>query len=239
MRGWFVTGTDTGVGKTWIACALVRALRARAARVGVFKPVASGSEVTAAGLRNGDALALADAAGLADSMLDAQAYARVNPYCFQPPIAPHIAAEQVGAHIDIAALVALAEVHAAQNDCLVVEGAGGWRVPLSRDQELADLAVALGLPIVLVVGLRVGCINHALLTSAAIVTAGLPLAGWVANAVDPSMTHIDENLASLTAALGTPPLMRVPHAPDSTVLEALANAAIDRLSATHSAVLAR
>jgi dethiobiotin synthetase len=209
-RGIFITGTDTGVGKTVVACGLVRALRGTGARVSVMKPVSSGSLRTAEGLRNADALALMQAAGIDDQTL----YARVNPYCFEPPISPHIAAEAVKIAIDIDLIREAFEELAASADWIVVEGAGGWLAPLSELETMADLAGALALPVLIVVGLKLGCLNHAQLTRRAVKTDGVPLAGWVASAIDPQMSHLEANLGSLERVLGNPPLAVVPHLPD-------------------------
>lgn len=237
MNGWFVTGTDTGVGKTTIACALVRALQRRGARIAVSKPVASGANRTPHGLRNDDALALAAAAEL-DVSAPGE-YARINPFCFEPPIAPHIAAAEAGVVIDVAALAARIRRNAAENDWLVVEGAGGWRVPLDATHDFADLAIALELPVVLVVGLRLGCINHALLSAESIAASGLKLAGWVANGIDPAMARRAENIATLSARLGTPPWMTVPHGATAAELAALAAPVIDRLAVGFTAAPSR
>lgn len=196
--GCFVTGTDTGIGKTRAAVALLQALAARGLRAVGMKPVASGCEATPAGLRNDDALALiAASAGAPD-------YALVNPYAFAPPVAPHLAARAAGCGIDFAHIEDCARCLAAGADWLVVEGVGGWRVPLGAGGELATLAQRLGLPVVLVVGLRLGCLNHALLSADAILAAGLPLAGWIANRIDPDMALADDNLVTLTALLPAP-----------------------------------
>lgn len=178
--GWFVTGTDTEVGKTVVAAALAAELAARGLRVAGFKPVASGSRPTPAGMRNADAEAL-----LAQSTAPV-AYAEVNPYAFRPPIAPHLAAEAAGVAIDLAVLRSAHDRLAAQAQALVVEGAGGWRLPLGSGPLLSDFAAELGYPVVLVVGLRLGCINHALLTAEAVLRDGLALAGVVLNAIDPA-----------------------------------------------------
>jgi len=197
-RGFFVTGTDTGVGKTVVATALTRALVARGRRVAVMKPVASGSDPTPEGLRNADALALIAAGNVAVP------YEAVNPYCFLPPISPHIAAREAGVAVDLALLRARLDALAAGSDCVVVEGAGGWLAPISETAAIADLATTLGLPVLLVVGLRLGCLNHARLTREAIAARGAAFAGWVANAVDPGFERAAENLATLTAHLGEP-----------------------------------
>lgn len=203
-KGFFVTGTDTGVGKTVVSVALTRALVARGLRVGVMKPIASGSDPTPQGLRNSDAVALMAAANVATP------YDVVNPYCFLPPISPHIAAHESGVTIDLALLRERYEAIADAADCVLVEGAGGWLAPIGDAISMADLAVALELPAILVVGLRLGCLNHALLTRASIAARGVPFAGWVANAVDPLFERSAENLATLTARLAAPPLAHVP-----------------------------
>jgi dethiobiotin synthetase len=207
VHGLFVTGTDTGVGKTIVACALVRALLARRATVTVMKPIASGALRMPAGLRNEDALDL-----MAASRTLA-AYADVNPYCFEPPISPHIAAEASKITIDIDLIVEHYRRLTATADWIVVEGAGGWLAPISDHESMEDLAVALGLPALLVVGLKLGCLNHARLTRESIAARGVGFAGWVASAVDPEMRAVAENLGTLERLLGEPALAVVPHAP--------------------------
>ena len=172
MKGLFVTGTDTGVGKTRVAVALIHALRARGLRVAAMKPVSAGS---APGELNEDVTALLQAANVDADVSD------VNPYAFAEPIAPHIAAQQAGVRIELEVIAAAYSRLAAAADVVVVEGAGGWRVPLNERDDMADLAQRLGLPVVLVVGLRLGCLNHALLTAESIAQRQLPWAGWVAN----------------------------------------------------------
>jgi|SRR5579863_2640436 len=205
MKGVFVTGTDTAVGKTLIACALVRGLRAAGRRVAVMKPVAAGAQRTPAGLRNLDALLLMRAAA------SSAAYADVNPYCFEPPVSPHIAADEAGIAPDNAKIAHKHAQLCAAADFSVVEGAGGWLAPLSPTASMADLALALALPALLVVGVRLGCLNHAHLTRGAIDARGVPFAGWVASVLDPAMARLAQNLRTLEELLGAPPLAVVPH----------------------------
>jgi dethiobiotin synthetase len=214
-RGIFVTGTDTGVGKTVIACALVRGLRQCGLRVAVMKPVASGARPTTEGLRNEDALALIDAAE------SSAPYADVNPYCFEPPVSPHIAAKEAGVQVDVGMIRSKFLQISAGADCVVVEGAGGWHAPLSEHQTMADLAWELSIPALLVVGLRLGCLNHAHLTRLGIEAHGVNFAGWIASVVDEAMARKEENLLALERALGEPALAIVPYTSEagSLVLE--------------------
>ncbi|MCK9531674.1 MAG: dethiobiotin synthase [Gammaproteobacteria bacterium] len=205
MNGWFVTGTDTGIGKTFVSVALMHALRARGLSVLGMKPVASGCRATAAGLRNDDALMLQEAGS------SPLGYAEVNPYAFEPPIAPHIAAHQAGVSVDVAVIADGVDALGTRADCVVVEGVGGWRVPLSERADVAALAAALGLPVILVVGLRLGCLNHALLTAESIERSGLGFAGWVVNLVDPHMASVAENVQDLMLRLPAPLLGVMPH----------------------------
>jgi dethiobiotin synthetase len=205
-QGFFVTGTDTGVGKTTVACALVRALAGLDLRVAAMKPVASGCRAGPDGMRCDDVLALEAAANVR------AARALVNPYAFAPGIAPHLAAQSAGVAIAIERIVAAYAALARQADAVVVEGVGGFRVPLGQGVDTADLAAALGLPIVLVVGLRLGCINHALLTAEAIAHRGLVFAGWIGNVLDPALPALDGNIAALTERLPAPCLGIHPHA---------------------------
>lgn len=208
-KGLFITGTDTGVGKTVVAAGLVRGLVAQGLRVAVMKPVASGSMRTPEGLRNEDALMLMAASNVAASSASS-AYDRVNPYCFEPAISPHIAAEEAGILVDRHHIRHNFAALAADSDWVIVEGAGGWMAPIGPRATMADLATALALPVVLVVALRLGCINHTLLTQLAIKSHGAPLAGWVANTIDPAMERAAENLDTLTRLLGEPPLAIIP-----------------------------
>lgn len=206
--GLFVTGTDTGIGKTVIACALVRAFAARGERVGVMKPIASGATRTGDGLRNEDALSLIEASGRA------LPYATVNPYCFEPAISPHIAANDLKIEVDIRIIKTAFDALAVDSDRMVVEGAGGWLAPVSGRDSMADLARVLEVPVVLVVGLRLGCLNHAQLTRQSIRASGVPFAGWIANRLEPHMEREAENLATLEQRLAEPPLALVPFAPE-------------------------
>lgn len=203
---YFITGTDTEVGKTTVAAGLLHAARQAGLCTAAAKPVASGCERTEEGLRNSDALAL-----LGECTLPLR-YEQVNPFAFEPAIAPHLAAREAGVALTMASLLKpVRQVLALQPEFCVVEGAGGWRVPLDGRETLSDLAVALGLPIIMVVGIRLGCINHALLTAEAIERDGLHLAGWVANIVDLATSRLDENLETLTSRLAAPCLGRVPY----------------------------
>jgi dethiobiotin synthetase len=203
-QAWFLTGTDTEVGKTFAACALLHAARARGLSTLAMKPVAAG--VDAAG-RNEDVERL-----IAASSVKA-ARALVNPYCFDRPIAPHLAAADEGRDIDAGAIVAAYRQLAPQAAFMLVEGVGGFRVPLGEDLDTADLATRLGLPVIVVVGLRLGCLNHALLTAEAIATRGLALAGWIANRIDPDMPKWHENVEALRARLTAPLLGVLPWQP--------------------------
>jgi len=205
-RGLFVTGTDTGVGKTVVACALTRGVARTGARVAGMKPVAAGGLVeTREGPVNEDVLASRAAANVDAPLAD------VNPYLFEAPIAPHIGAAQAGVEITVKRIREAYAALSARADAVVVEGAGGFLVPLSDTLDFGDIAVALGLPVVLVVGMRLGCLNHALLTQEAILARGLDFAGWVANRIDPGMAAFEENLAALTTRLRAPRLAVIPH----------------------------
>ncbi|MBU1491903.1 MAG: dethiobiotin synthase [Gammaproteobacteria bacterium] len=202
----FVTGTDTEIGKTTIAAGLLHAARQRGLSTAAAKPVASGCVMSADGLRNDDALAL-----LGECTLTLR-YDEVNPLAFAPAIAPHLAAREAGVMLDVAALRGpVQRVLDKGADFTLVEGAGGWRVPLAGTATLSDLVISLQLPVILVVGVRLGCINQALLTAEAIARDGLLLAGWVANVVDPHTARLEENLATLAERLPAPCLGRVPR----------------------------
>ena len=210
MTSYFVTGTDTGVGKTLVAAALLHALARRYPRVVGMKPVAAGQVRAGASWASEDALALREASTVqVPPELD-------NPILLPDPLSPHIAAERAGVRIDIAELVRRFHALALRADAVVVEGAGGFHVPLSDTETGADLARALALPVVLVVGVRLGCLNHAMLTAEAIRARGLTLAGWVANRIDPAMQAQEDNIAWLQRRLGAPLQADIAHqsAPD-------------------------
>jgi len=205
MTSCFVTGTDTGVGKTLVSAALLHALAQRHARVVGMKPVAAGVERRGNGWSNEDVLALRAASTVrVPPELD-------NPVLLPDPFSPHIAAQRAGVRIDIAEIERRYHALALRADAVVVEGAGGFHVPLSDTKTGADLAQALALPVVLVVGLRLGCLNHAALTADAIRAHGLTLAGWVANRIDPAMQAVDENIVWLQRRLAAPLLADIAH----------------------------
>jgi dethiobiotin synthetase len=203
--GYFVTGTDTGVGKTVVTLALMQLLQQQGRVVGAMKPIAAGCELTPAGLRNADALLLQRQASVA---LD---YALVNPYAFAPAIAPHIAAEQAGVTIEVDKIYSEFNKIEKSVDCVLVEGAGGWLVPLNENETLADVARLLGLDVIMVVAIRLGCLNHALLTAASIAAAGCTLAGWVANLSPPLSGYAQENINTLKSRISAPLLGVLPE----------------------------
>lgn len=205
-RGFFVTGTDTGVGKTLIACALLHHYAQTGMRVVGMKPVAAGAQMVHGQLQNDDVVAL-DAAANTAAPPDL-----VNPYCFAEPVAPHIAAARAGVTIELERMVRAFHSLSQLAECVIVEGAGGFRVPLSSGADTADLARTLGLPVIMVVGMRLGCLNHAVLTADAVRATGLRLHAWVANHVLPeAMMYADENIAALEERLGAPLLARIAH----------------------------
>ena len=205
LPAFFVTGTDTGVGKTLASCALLHALAGHHPRVVGMKAVAAGADPDGqGGWVNEDTVALRAASTLAVvAALD-------NPVLLPDPMSPHIAAQRAGVEVTLAPILDAYRQLAAQADAVVVEGAGGWLVPLSETLSIADLAVALQLPVVLVVGLKLGCLNHAMLTAHAIRASGLPLAGWIASRVDPDMLVPEENMDWLRRNLGAPLLADLP-----------------------------
>ncbi len=205
QRAMFVTGTDTDAGKTYISAALLRHFAAQSLRVVGMKPVASGVTELDGVLHNSDVTQLRQASNV-------QADVRwINPYCFTPAIAPHIAAQQAGVAIDLQQIKQAYEQLCGMADVVVVEGAGGWLVPLNGQQTIADLAQLLDIPIVLVVRIRLGCINHALLSVADIQRRGLTLLGWVANCMEDEMPVMQENIATLQQLIAAPCLAVVGH----------------------------
>lgn len=201
---YFITGTDTEVGKTFITCALLHRARLDGLTAVGLKPIAAGTD--AQGINE-------DVAEITAANHVALPPEVINPYCFAPAIAPHIAAREAGVEVDFKRIQASVTAAQALADLILVEGAGGFRIPLGVDRDSADLTVALGAPVILVVGMRLGCLNHALLTAEAIAARGLTLAGWVANRIDPAMSRFEENLGSLQALMPAPLLGVVPHAP--------------------------
>lgn len=199
MSTLFITATDTGAGKTHVACGLLRAARAQGIRACGFKPLASGCTLTPQGLRNEDALALQAAAGTDEP------YVAINPYAFAPAIAPHLAARAAGIAVDAARLTTAHEWLSARYELVVVEGAGGWQVPLNEKESFADWVSAQQWPVLLVVGMRLGCINHALLSAESIVRRA-PLLGWLANPLPPEMPYLQDNIATLEQRMPAPRL---------------------------------
>ncbi|MDO7597183.1 MAG: dethiobiotin synthase [Pseudomonadota bacterium] len=208
MNSVFVTGTDTDVGKTRISVAIIELLQRQGKRVAAMKPIASGCELTIDGLRNDDAVQLSQQANVD------LPYQLINPYAFEPAIAPHIAAGQVNATIEVAVIKQNFDLIQQQSDAVVVEGAGGWLVPINQTQTMADLAISLDLPVILVVDIRLGCINHALLTVTAIESTGLKLQGWIANNFGQNPQSIDI-VETLTQRIWAPCLGYVPRLEDN------------------------
>lgn len=202
-RSWFVTGTDTDVGKTAICCALLSAANERGLRTAAVKPVAAGCNSDG---HNSDALELQQV------MSETLDYSQINPVALKRAIAPHIAAKLEGRSLRASQLEGICRgVMAGSSEFTLIEGAGGWRVPLNASETLADLANRLQIGVILVVGMKLGCINHALLTAEAIRRDGLPLVAWVANQVGPKMPQHDENIVTLKQLLPAPLLGDVPH----------------------------
>lgn len=222
-RAWFITGTDTGCGKTRIACALLQACRQQGLRTLAIKPVASGCERRGERLVNEDALALMAAADVPLS------YEEVNPCALALPASPQLAAAEMGVTIDMGKLAAHCNALRRQADVMIVEGVGGWRVPLSEQHTVADLALGLELPVILVVGIKLGCLNHALLSAEAIAADGAALAGWVANRLDPACLMADGIISTLRKKISAPLLGVMPHAKKMDARSAAAHVDIHRL----------
>lgn len=213
-QGWFITGTDTDVGKTLVSAALVAWLAEHGTACG-YKPVAAGCKLVDGKLRNEDALALQACSQPQPT------YEQVNPVALQAAIAPHIAAEQIGTAIETAPLIGGLRTLRSSHQYIVVEGAGGWLVPLNERETFADVAAEIGFPVILVVAVRLGCINHALLTANAIENSGLPFAGWVANCLQADLPALQENINTLKQRLNAPLLGIVPtlDKPDTATIK--------------------
>jgi dethiobiotin synthetase len=203
-QAWFITGTDTGVGKTLVACGLLKAWSQAGHRVVGMKPVASGCRQAQSGLRSDDAEML-----LAGSTVTVS-YVEVNPYAFAPAVAPHLAAQASGAEIELDRIQSVFNRLRQRAQIVIVEGVGGWHTPINNNETMAELVKALSIPVILVVGLRLGCLNHALLTVAAIQQAGLRLAGWVANSIEPELLLREENIQTLKQRIDAPLIGVIP-----------------------------
>ena len=225
-RAWFVTGTDTGIGKTFASVALLHALRARGLRAVGMKPVAAGCERTAQGWRNDDALALCAASDPAPD------YADVNPVALPAATAPQLAAREAGIEVVLPPLLAAFLRLSAQADAVVAEGAGGWLAPMGDGLEQSAMARAVGGQVLLVVGLRLGCLSHARLTAAAVRADGCRVAGWIGNRIDPAFDRVDDYLALLREALPGPCLGVLEHGADAGATAAAL--AVDLLLAEQS-----
>jgi dethiobiotin synthetase len=220
-KAWFIAGTDTGIGKTHASCTLLHALQKKQLRVCGMKPVASGCVQTPAGLRNDDALALIGA-----SSAPHPSYDTVNPIALSEPLSPHLAALHEHKRISLDPLRTAFDLLCRDHDAVVVEGVGGWLVPLAPGLFASDIARTWQLPVILVVGLRLGCLNHALLSARAIEGDGCRLVGWIGNRVDPAMAAVDENLTTLQELLPAPCLGVLPFGvPPAQASDALAGAA--------------
>jgi dethiobiotin synthetase len=222
MKGFFVTGTDTGIGKSLVAAALLQGFAAQGLRVAGMKPIAAGAVWNGQSLQNEDVSMLAAA-----SNVDIPAEMRC-PYLLAEPAAPHLAAEMEGVSISIDHIERCYLSIASRTDIAIVEGVGGFRLPLGENIDTADLAVRLNLPVIMVVGMRLGCLNHAIITAEAISDWGLRLAGWVANTVDPGMPHLAANLAALETRLPAPLLGHIPH-----MVPSVPDSAVEHLTLSH------
>lgn len=198
VDGFFITGTDTDVGKTYVATQIIKAFREQGHLVSGYKPVASGGVWVNGRLENDDAKRMIREANVT------LPYETVNPYCFEPAIAPHLAAKRAAVNIEISRIQSIYEAHTNCSDVVIVEGAGGWKVPLNDDLGFDDVALTLGLPIILVVGLKLGCINHALLSEAAILSKGCRIVGWIGNQVEAEFSEAKENMGTLKEQMDSP-----------------------------------
>jgi dethiobiotin synthetase len=210
--GLFITGTDTDVGKTTIALGLIAALKDKGLRVGVMKPVSAGCEQTSEGLRNEDAVLLMQQASVDFP------YEVVNPYAFEPPVAPHIAAVEVAVNIDIEVIRNSYLKIAEKVDIVIVEGAGGWLVPINEKETMADMVKALSLDVITIVGIRLGCLNHALLTSQSIAASGLNHKGWIANHLSVATERAAENVIALRERIPASLLDEIPYMEDKSLV---------------------
>ncbi|HBO94367.1 MAG: dethiobiotin synthase [Pseudomonadales bacterium] len=209
-KRFFVTGTDTDAGKTFVTVLMLEALKQKGLSTLALKPLAAGCEQVDGELRNDDALKLQAA------MTVALPYQQINPIALKSAIAPHLAAEEEGRTLSVDRLAGLIRgALMTPADVTLVEGAGGWLVPLNHRETLGNLVKELELPVILVVGVRLGCLNHALLTAQAVAAAGLPLAGWVANGIDPEAAKVQENINTLKSMLPAPCLGVIPHGPQA------------------------
>jgi dethiobiotin synthetase len=210
--GYFLAGTDTGSGKTRVTVGLLRCLHNAGIVASGMKPVASGMIRTIRGDINEDVSAIAaESRSFTGSTPD---LSDINPYCFEPPVSPHIAAERAGIEIDLGRIASAYERLSQCTDAVIVEGTGGWLAPIGATTTMADIARLLALPVVLVVGLRLGCLNHALLSVAAIEHSGLRLAGWIGSAIDPAMQAAAENIDTLRRRIPAPALAVLPYSQD-------------------------
>lgn len=227
MPGFFITGTDTEIGKTFVSSLLIKGLVEENLKVIGMKPIASGAKVLDGILKNEDALSLMKA-----SNVDVD-YQTINPYVFEPAIAPHLAAEDVGIEIDLEKIKTNFKTLEGMSDLVIVEGVGGWYAPLSLSTTVADLANSLQLPVILVVGMRLGCLNHSLLTMQAIKQTGLPIAGWIANQVESNFSSVEKNISTLQQYLKDIPFLgSVPHQANISNDVPLHNVNIKRLLIT-------
>jgi dethiobiotin synthetase len=208
-HGVFVAGTDTGVGKTRVTAGLLQALRSAGVRAIGMKPIASGTIAVDGVEMNQDVATIAEVSAAGATLAD------INPYCFNWPVSPHIAAERAGIVIDLERIVSAYGRLATLCDVVVVEGTGGWLAPIGPGMTMADVACRLQLPVVLVVGLRLGCLNHALLTAQAVESAGASLIGWIGSVIDPAMPALSENLHTLNQRLPAARWALLPYAPGS------------------------
>ncbi len=224
MPGYFISGTDTNIGKTVVTLGLMTALQKTNLKVTGMKPVASGCVSTREGLRNEDALKIRSLSS------NEHSYEQFNPYAFEPPVAPHVIAEENGVLIDFHKIQSSYEKLVGGMDVIVVEGVGGWNVPLGPNKKVSDLALSLNLPVILVIGLKLGCINHAILTAEAIRSDGIPLKGWVANEVEPVYPTLDPTIDYLKANIASPMLAHVPYMENLNIDEVAATFNLSLLS---------